>query len=90
MGRCVGSIIAEDRILNLVETESVLIVILLCSGLESWAEEHVGALIRVGGTVDLARAALQRAKDIAAVVGFSVKDMPNLEKICQEAAEPGL
>ena len=86
MSSCLGSVFSEDRIMNAMDTESFIVVGLMCADIAWWAEMHVAGLVRQGGTVAMARKVVDRARAIGAAVGVTVEDMPKLEEIARAAA----
>ncbi|KAK9802274.1 hypothetical protein SCARD494_00207 [Seiridium cardinale] len=80
-----GHVMTEDRVLNMVETERLILIALTAQGVGWWAQSHMRALIRLGGTKEMAHAANDLALEIADAFDLKVEGIANIDEICDSA-----
>lgn len=76
-------VFAEDRILNLVETERIITMSLVCQDVATLSALHAKAIVKLGGTPETAHEVVNTALAIGEALGITLKGFPSLDAILQ-------
>lgn len=78
-------VFAEDRIINLVETERIILLSLVCQNVATVSVIHARALVKLGGTAEDAHAVVDTAVELAEALGMKIQGFPNLDAVLQSS-----
>ena len=76
-------VFAEERIINLVETERLILLSLVCQNVATVSIIHAKALVKLGGTAEEAHAVVDTALELAEALGMTLVGFPNLDAVLQ-------
>ncbi|KAI1854170.1 hypothetical protein JX265_000574 [Neoarthrinium moseri] len=80
-----GHVMTDERVLDMVETERLILLALMAQNVGWWAQSHYRALIRVGGTKEMAHAANELALEITKTFGIKIDGASNVDELCDSA-----